>query len=80
VELVTDERRARIRELLVKATPAAPQVLRATTIGGSFALIIAGVWGMWGWSWAAIVAGAPGFGFYLWGEIRRAHTPAMEER
>lgn len=46
------------------------QLLQATTVGGSFALILAGIWGLLGWQWAAIAAGLPAFTFYLWGEIR----------
>lgn len=81
MDLVTAERRAKLRALLATVAAARPQVFRALSVAGSFALIVAGVWGRWGWTWAAIAAGAPGFGFYLWGEIRRTLThQRMEDR
>ena len=42
------------------------------------AMIVAGVWGKWGWEWAAMIAGAVPSGFYLYGEIRRARSFASD--
>lgn len=39
------------------------------------ALVIAGIWGRWGWEWAAMAAGVLPAGFYVYGEIRRARGP-----
>lgn len=36
----------------------------------SLGAIVAGVWGLAGWEWAAIAAGTPPGVFYLWGEVR----------
>lgn len=41
-------------------------------------LVVAGVWGKWGWEWAAIVAGSPVAAFYIWGEVRSA-SPGVRE-
>ena len=35
-------------------------------------LTCAGVWHLWGWSWAAIILGAPLLVVYLYVEVRRA--------
>jgi hypothetical protein len=35
-------------------------------------LVVTGVWGIAGWAWALIAAGAPGTAFYLVGEFRRS--------
>lgn len=46
----------------------------------ALALIVAGVWGLAGWEWAAIAAGAPFQAFYLVGEARAAaQTPGGGE-
>lgn len=39
-------------------------------------LIVAGVWGRFGWSWGLIVAGAPFAAFYFWGEYRSSRGDA----
>jgi hypothetical protein len=41
----------------------------------ALALVVAGIWGLTGWQWAAIATGLPVGGFYLWGEIRAAQAP-----
>jgi hypothetical protein len=35
-----------------------------------YGLVVVGVWGTWGWSWAAIVAGLPIAALYVLGELR----------
>lgn len=45
---------------------------------GALALIVIGVWGLWGWQWAAIVGGLPVAGFYLWGEVRAIQGPSRQ--
>ena len=49
---------------------ATPSIVGLSGIG----LVVTGVWGLWGWQWAAILAGLPVSAFYIYGEIRRA-TP-----
>ena len=40
-----------------------------TVVGlAGIGLVVAGVWGLYGWQWGAIVAGLPVAGFYLYGE------------
>lgn len=39
------------------------------------ALVVVGIWGRWGWEWAAIAAGVLPAGFYVYGEVRRARLP-----
>lgn len=41
----------------------------------AIAVIVAGVWGKWGWEWAAMVGGTPPAAFYVWGEIRSTRGP-----
>lgn len=38
---------------------------------GAYGLIVAGVWGSLGWQAAAIVAGLPFAGFWIWSEARK---------
>lgn len=38
-------------------------------------LVVAGVWGLAGWEWAAIAAGLPIAAFYVWGEARSVMRP-----
>lgn len=42
---------------------------------GGILLIVLGVWGLAGWSWAAITAGALPAGFYVYGEVRALRIP-----
>lgn len=37
---------------------------------GSIALIVAAIWGLTSWEWAAIAAGLPPAAFYMIGEYR----------
>lgn len=53
----------KIPDLLLRILP---DIVGVVALG----LIVAGVWGLLGWEWAAIAAGAPPGAFYLWGEIR----------
>jgi hypothetical protein len=57
----------------------APQQLRAHArdlVGlTALALVVAGIYGLAGWQWAAIATGFPVGGFYLWGEVRAAQAP-----
>ena len=46
---------------------------------GALLLIVLGVWGLAGWPAAAITAGLPVGGFYLWGEIRAARAPRISD-
>lgn len=47
---------------------AAPSLIGLACLG----LVVAGVWGLGGWEWGLITAGAPGAAFYVYGEARRA--------
>jgi hypothetical protein len=54
--------------------------LLRTLIGlGALALVVAGIWGLAGWPWAAIATGLPVGAFYLWGEVRAAQAPPAPE-
>lgn len=44
---------------------------------GAFGLIVVGIWGLAGWAWAAIAAGAPPATFYAIGEWRAANRPPV---
>lgn len=60
-----------------------PHTVRAIvrhSIGiGALGLIVAGVWGRWGWEWGLITAGLPPALFYVWGELRVAGAPTTGE-
>ena len=47
----------------------------------SLALVVAGIWGLTNWHWAAIATGIPAGAFYLWGEVRavRSAPPLYDE-
>lgn len=45
----------------------------------SLAAVIVGVWGLTGWEWAIIAAGAVPAAFYLFGEARAASMPGAPE-
>ncbi len=51
------------------------ELIRSAIGLAGVALVVAGVWGLWGWEWAAVVAGLPVAGFYVWGEARAVATP-----
>jgi hypothetical protein len=53
------------------------KVRYAIGIGG-LVLIVVGIWGLGGWAWAAIAAGLPTGGFYLWGEVQAVRGPVRE--
>jgi fatty acid desaturase len=53
-------------------------ILRTAFGWAGLALVIAGVWGLWGWQWAAILGGLPVAGFYIYGEIRAVRAPQEE--
>ncbi len=58
---------------MVKLSKAQRRQLARSAVGiGAFGLVIAGVWGLWGWPWAAIATGFPPGAFYVWGELRAA--------
>ena len=65
----------RLHELAAAHGPAA---LRTLFGWAGLALVIAGVWGLWGWQWAAILGGLPIAGFYIYGEIRAVRAPQEE--
>jgi hypothetical protein len=46
------------------------EVVREVVGLAGLGLIVAGVWGLGGWEWGAIVAGLPVGGFYVLGELR----------
>ena len=54
---------------------ARPGVPWRTVVGiSAIGLIVVGVWGLWGWQWAAIVSGLPVAAFYIYGEIVEVQT------
>ncbi len=53
----------------------APTVLRTVFGWSGLGLVLAGVWGLWGWQWAAILGGLPIAAFYVYGEIRAVRLP-----
>lgn len=57
---------------------ATPGALHHVVGLGSIGVIVAGVWGLWGWQWAAIVGGLPSASFYLWVEARIARDARPE--
>lgn len=65
-------------ELLERASSAAPALARVALGCGGIACVLAGVWGLWGWEWAAIAGGALPATFYIYGEARAARGPREE--
>lgn len=65
---------ARIRAVFTE------RVLRTGVGAVSYSMILAGIWGLWGWQWALIAGGTPFFTFYLWGELRavQLQTPPAD--
>lgn len=61
-----------------KAFPWAEIARHLAGLGGCAAIVI-GVWGLAGWAVAAIVAGVPFAGFYLYGEARSATSGGRPE-
>lgn len=57
--------RARLAALAISALPHAIGWL-------AIALVVAGIWGRWGWEFAAMLGGAIPAGFYIWGQARAA--------
>lgn len=53
----------------------ASTVLRTAFGWSGLGLVLAGVWGLWGWQWAAILGGLPIAAFYVYGEIRAVRLP-----
>lgn len=64
--------RARLQEL---AEAHGPALLRTLFGWCGLGLVLAGVWGLWGWQWAAILGGLPIAAFYIYGEIRAVRGP-----
>lgn len=54
---------------------ASPAVLRSLAGLGAIALIAVGVWALYGWPVALIVACLPFAAFYIWGEAQAMRTP-----
>lgn len=68
----------RLRAMLSRLA-AAVDARHAIGLGG-IALVVIGVWGLLGWAWACIAAGAPFAAFYVWGEARAvAVSPGAPE-
>ena len=44
------------------------EIIRSVVGLGGVALVVVGVWGLWGWAWAAIAAGLPIGGLYMYVE------------
>lgn len=55
----------------------ARDVIRNAIGLSALGLVVTGVWGLWGWQWAAIATGFPIGAFYVWGEIRSARAPSI---
>jgi hypothetical protein len=53
-------------------------ILRTVFGWSGLTLMLAGVWGLWGWQWAAILGGLPIAAFYVYGEIRAVRGPSPE--
>lgn len=51
------------------------ELIRSAIGIAGVALVVAGVWSLLGWAWAAIVAGLPVAGFYLYGELQAIAPP-----
>ena len=66
----------RLRELVGRVGDVV--TLRDVVGVGSLGLIVAGIWGLLGWQWAAIAAGLPAAVFYLWGEALKVRRPGDE--
>lgn len=48
-----------------------PHVVGLVSVG----VVVAGIWGRWGWEFAAMIGGGIPAGFYVWGQIRDAQSP-----
>ncbi len=64
-----------IRSAVRAAWSAKAELIRSAIGLAGVALVVAGVWGLLGWAWAAILAGLPVAGFYLFGELRAIAPP-----
>ena len=52
-----------------------PEIIRNGIGFVALGLVVVGVWGLWGWQWAAIATGLPVAVFYVWGEVRTVQHP-----
>ena len=64
-----------IRDLAARVAAWPWRELARNTVGlAGLGLVVAGVWGLGGWEWAAIAAGLPIAAFYSWGQILSARN------
>lgn len=75
MELTAAEWRAWIA---ARARQYGPEVLRTLVGWVGIGLVLAGVWGLWGWQCAAILGGLPLAGFYIYGEVRAVRASSEE--
>lgn len=64
--------RAQLRAFVAEHRTA---ILRTVFGWSGLGLVLAGVWGLWGWQWAAILGGLPIAAFYVYGEVRALRGP-----